>query len=168
MFQHRIQLAGNDIAKIARGDLNSSWGTRVAYLIMGADIIKTHPLFGVGIEDTKAEALEYLKSNPHQFPPEVVGFMHTSHHFHNQYLMVVLQGGIIGLILFILMFYYLTRLPIQDPELKRLSLLFVTIFLVAFISDPLMSYEQTRALFLLFVSLFIAASIPDRLKAHRA
>ncbi len=164
MFQKRVHMTSNDIKKIKDGNLNSSWGIRIAYIMMGADIIKEHPIFGVGIEDTKAVALEYIKENPRHFPDGVINFMKRSHHFHNQYLMTTLQGGIIGLILFIIMFYYLLTLPIADQELKRLSILFISIFLVAFISDPFMMYDETRALFILFVSLFSAASIPDKYK----
>jgi O-antigen ligase len=51
MFQKRVQMASKDISKIQEGDLYSSWGIRVAYLIMGTDIIKEHPLLGVGLED---------------------------------------------------------------------------------------------------------------------
>lgn len=164
MFQQRVAMGISDIEKIKNGNLSSSWGTRVAYIILSADIIKDHPLFGVGLEDTKAVGLEYIQDNPYNFPPEVINFMKRSHHFHNQYLMTTLQGGLVALILFLFMFYYLLILPIEDPELKRLSILFTSIFLVAFISDPLMMYEQTRALFILFVSLFTAASISNGIK----
>jgi len=164
MFQKRVYMASNDIKKIKEGNLDSSWGIRIAYLMMGSDIIREQPIFGVGIEDTKAVALEYIKENPRHFPDGVINFMKRSHHFHNQYLMTTLQGGIVGLILFIIMFYYLLTLPIADQELKRLSILFTSIFLVAFISDPFMMYDETRALFILFVVLFVAASIPDKYK----
>jgi len=165
MFQQRLHMATQDVNKIKEGDLNSSWGIRVAYLILGGDIIKDNLVFGVGLEDTKKESLQYLKNNPYNFPKDVIDFMHRSYHFHNQFLMTTLQGGLISLFLLLALFYYLFTLPVKDPELKRLSILFGVIFLVASISDPFLMYEQTRALFLLFSSLFVAASIQKK-KEH--
>jgi len=162
MFQQRLQMATQNVNQIKEGDLNSSWGIRVAYLILGEDIIKDNLLFGVGLEDTKKEGMQYLKNNPYHFPQDVINFMHCSYHFHNQFLMTTLQGGLVGLFLLLALFYYLFTLPIKDPELKRLSILFGVIFLVSSISDPFLMYEQTRALFLLFSSLFVAASLQKK------
>lgn len=162
MFQQRLNMATQDVKKIKKGDLNSSWGIRIAYLILGGNIIKDNLVFGVGLEDTKKEALQYLKNNPYNFPKDVIDFMHCSYHFHNQFLMTTLQGGLISLFLLLTLFYYLFTLPIKDLELKRLNILFGTVFLVASISDPFLMYEQTRALFLLFSSLFVVASIQKK------
>jgi len=161
MFQKRVQMASNDIKKIQEGDLESSWGIRIAFVILGSEIIKDNPFFGVGLEDTQHVKLIYLESDPSMFTQNVRNYMKISYHFHNQYIMTTLQGGMIGLILFFIMFYYLLRLPIEDKELKRLSILFVVVFFVSFISDPLMMYEQTRTLFILFVSIFVTMSIPQ-------
>jgi len=162
MFKHRLQMATHDINKITKGNLNSSWGIRVAYLILGSHIIKDNLIFGVGLEDTKREGLKYIQNNSYDFPKDVIDFMHCSYHFHNQYLMTTLQGGIVSLVLLLILFYYLFTLPIQDIELKRLSILFTVIFLMGSISDPFLMYEQTRVLFLLFMALFVTASLQKK------
>jgi O-antigen ligase len=162
MFQKRVHLATQNISKIQDGNLNSSWGIRVAYLILGKDIIKNNLLLGVGLEDTKKVGIQYIKNNPYHFPQDVINFMHISYHFHNQFLMTTLQGGIINLFLLLTLFYYLFTLPIKDIELKNLSILFGIIFFIASISDPFLMYEQTRALFLLFTSLFVSASLQNK------
>ena len=159
MFQQRIHMASEDIEKIKQGNLYSSWGIRISFIIVGLDIMQDHPFFGIGLEDTQAIKTLYLKRNAHHFSEDIINYMHYAYHFHNQYLMTTLQGGIVGLCLFLLMFYYLFKLPIQDKELKHLSILFLTIFLVGFISDPFMMYESTRALFIIFISVFIATSL---------
>ena len=162
MFQQRLQMATQDISNITQGNLNSSWGIRVAYLILGSHMIKDNLVFGVGLEDTKSEGLKYIQNNPYHFPKEVIDFMHCSYHFHNQYLMTTLQSGLVGLFLLLMLFYYLFTLPIKDPELKRLSILFTVIFLIGSISDPFLMYEQTRVLFLLFTALFVASSLQQK------
>lgn len=159
MFQQRIQMANQDIQKLKEGNLYTSWGIRIAYIILGTDIIQDNLIFGVGLEDTKASKTRYLKDNTYHFSEEVVNYLNYTYHFHNQYLMTALQGGMVGLFLLLLMFYYFFKLPIQDKETKHLSILFSVIFLVGFISDPCMMYEKTRTLFILFISLFILASL---------
>ena len=165
MFEQRVQKGINDVNKIKEGNLHSSWGIRLAYIIVGTEIIKDHPLFGVGLEDTKTEAKKYFETTQLNLPQYIKENMQKMH-FHNQYLMVTLQSGFIGLFLFLTMFFYLLKLPIEDVELKRLSILFTTILLVGFISDPFIMSGDVKSLFLLFTSIFVAASIPNNTKEN--
>jgi len=158
MFKERIQMGVNDVKNISAGNLNTSWGIRVAYIILGTEIIKDYPLFGVGIGDMQQIAKIYMDQNRTSLPDVFKASLPKSH-FHNQYLMILIQSGVIGLILFLAIFYTLFKLPIENPEIKRASMLFVIILLIVFISDPFLLVNQVRALFLLFASLFCAASL---------
>ena len=160
MFQHRIEIAKNDIAKIMDGNLGSSWGIRVAYIILGAEIIKDHPIIGVGIGDVRAVAQHYIDNDHVKLPGGIKRFL-PKHQFHNQYLMVMVQSGFIGILLFLAMFYALFRLPIVNKETKQTSILFGIIFMVAFISNPFLLVNETRTLFILFTSIFAAFSFPS-------
>ncbi len=157
MFEKRVKMGISDIEKIASGNLNSSWGIRVAYILLGAEIIKDHPIIGVGISDTKAVAQSYIDNDRVQFSANLERFI-PKHHFHNQYLMVMIQSGLIGMLLFLAMFYTLFRLPIADTEMKYTSIIFGIVYMVSFISDPFLMVSQTRTLFILFASIFTAAS----------
>lgn len=157
MFQHRIEMANNNIDKIMDGNLSSSWGIRVAYIILGAEIIKDHPIIGIGIGDIRAVAQHYIDNDRVQFSTHVEQFL-PKHQFHNQYLMVMVQSGLIGILLFLAMFYALFRLPVADQETKQTSILFGIIFMVAFVSNPFLLVNETRTLFILFTSVFAASS----------
>jgi O-antigen ligase len=158
MFQHRVAMAKNNIDKIMDGNLSSSWGIRVAYIILGSEIIKDHPIIGIGIGDVRAVAQHYIDNDRVQFSSHVEQFL-PKHQFHNQYLMLMVQSGLIGILLFLAMFYTLFRLPILDQEKKQTSILFGIIFMVAFISNPFLLVNETRTLFILFTSLFAAVSL---------
>ncbi len=161
IFEKRIDAAKSDIIKFQNGNYASSWGIRAAFWIITYDIVKENPLLGVGIGDYKEAAKAALAKNDHNFSPGVQEFC-TASHFHNQYLMIVTQGGLIGLGLLILMLIYLYRLKIDDPEIKELSILFTTIYLVGFIAEPLWVKQFPTSLFVMMVGLSIAATMQNR------
>jgi len=166
-FQQRIAAAQNDIHKITQGDLNSSWGYRVAMYTVAADIVKENPLIGVGVGDYQQASYDALQKDDHGFNKAFKEFL-PERHFHNQYLNVMVQGGLIGLLLMLAIFYYLFRLPIRDPELKELSLLFGVVMLTAFVAEPLWLKQFTNMLFILFIGLFLGASLHDESLADNA
>ncbi len=157
-FQQRLHLAQKDVSKIFNGQLDGSWGGRVAMYIVAADIIKENPLLGVGVGDYKDAAREAMQKDDHGLPERIIlGLPKT--HFHNQYVNVLVQGGIVGLILMLMIFYQFTRLSISDPELKELSLLIVVVMLTSFVAEPLWLKQFTNMLFILFSGLFLGASL---------
>ena len=157
-FQTRVHAAKSDIEKITRGDLNSSWGYRVAMYYVAADIFKENPLIGVGVGDYQSAAKEALDKDDHGFSDAFKEFL-PKKHFHNQYVNVLVQGGLIGLLLMLAMFYQLTRLSIANAELKELSLLFSVMMLTAFVAEPLWLKQFTNMLFILFSGLILGASL---------
>jgi len=157
-FQIRVHAAQNDIERISKGDMDSSWGYRVAMYYVAADIVRENPLLGVGVGDYKNASREALAINDHGFSPAFKEFL-PENHFHNQYLNVLVQGGMIGLFLMLAIFYQFLRLSISDPELKELSLLIVVVMLTAFVAEPLWLKQFTNMLFILFTGLFLGASL---------
>lgn len=158
IFETRINMAKSDLTQLFRGNFDTSWGLRAAFWIITYDALKENPLFGSGIGDYSLEASKILASateNTQQFSPTTRSWC-TSHHYHNQYLMILVQSGIIGLILMFYMFYTLFKTKIEDKELNDLKIVFLTIFLVSFIAEPLWLKQFTTALFVLYVSLFIS------------
>ncbi len=160
-FQTRVHAAQSDIERIMNGQLNSSWGIRVAMYFVAADIAKENPILGVGVGDYKIAAKEALAKNDHNFHKTVIEFI-PKHHFHSQYLNILVQGGIIGLLIFLMIFYQFAKLSILDPELKELSLLIIILMMTAFIAEPLFLKQFTNMLFILFAGLFLAASLHSK------
>ncbi len=164
LFEKRINAAKSDIQKFQEGNYASSWGLRAAFWILTYDIVKEEPLLGVGIGDYKLAAQEALAKNDHGFSEKVI-FWCSGSHYHNQYLMIVVQSGLIGFTLLVAMFVYLYRLKIDDPDIKELSILFLTIYLVAFFAEPLWVKQFPTALFVMMAGLSIAASMKTEASA---
>ena len=159
-FQHRIAMVQKDIQKMQHGIYHSSIGRRVALLEVGGDIIKREPLLGVGVGDWHEAAKASLLLDDHGFSERVKTYI-PKFHFHNQYLQVAVQSGLIGLALLLLLLFYAIRLPIKEKELKELSLIFISVYLISFVAEPLFMKQFTNVLFRLYMGLFLAASLND-------
>ncbi len=158
ILENRVNMAKSDLVQLSHSNFNTSWGLRAAFWIITYDALKENPLFGSGIGDYTLEASKILTSAPQntkQFTPATRSWC-TSHHYHNQYLMILVQSGLIGLMLMIYMFYKLFRMKIEDKEINDLKIVFLTIFLVSFIAEPLWVKQFTTALFILYLGIFIS------------
>ena len=164
-FTKRVDQAASDILTMQEGNFNSSLGIRAAYHIAVFEILKEHPLLGVGLGDYKTAIKEELKK------PYYTQVLHLSqghiefmgkHHPHSQYLLILLQSGIVGLVAFLLFIYAFFRLPIANKEIKDLSILFMTIFAVGCLPEPLLFKQFTVVLFSFFGGLFIANSLKSK------
>lgn len=158
LFKVRVDAGLNDIKKMRQGDFNTSFGTRAAFWIVASDIVKKEPLFGVGVGDymlaTKSALEEDKYKNSSIEEKEHLG----GAHFHNQYLMIVVQAGLIGLSLMFILIYKLFSLRIENEELKSVSILGFVVIFVAFIAEPLWILEFPLALFLFITSISIVAA----------
>jgi len=160
-FQTRVTLAQDDISKLVHSDFDSSWGIRTLFWITTAHIVQENP-FGVGIGDFKDASRDELQNKKYDklISKETKEFMsHT--HPHNQYLLILLESGWIGIFTFFAFLLSFIRLKIEDAELKELSLLFMTIFMASFLAEPLFLKQFTVALFALFVGLFFSFKISN-------
>lgn len=157
LFQKRFDMAVSDIRQFQEGNFDTSWGLRAAFWIVTYDILREHPMIGIGIGDYKSAAAETLAKNDHNFTPETVQWC-SSTHYHNQYLMILAQTGIIGFVLMLWMLIELFRLKIADRELKEFSILGLTVFIVACIAEPLWILQFPIILFVFIVSISLAAS----------
>lgn len=156
MFEKRLDAAKSDINKIINGDLYSSWGIRVAFWQVSYEIFKENPIIGVGIGDyreTFARTLEKEKFK--EFPKDMKTFMSNTH-AHNQFLMIIIQIGIVGLIIMLLIIYELFKIALNsNKENKNIFVLFLVIYFISCMADPLWYKQFTISLWILFISLLI-------------
>ena len=155
-FQKRVASVKYDIDRLSNGAYGTSLGLRAAFWIISWDIIKEHPVLGVGSGDYKLAAQDILEKNTYHFSAFVKQWL-ASWHYHSQYLMIAVQTGLTGLVLLFAMLLQFYRLKIADPELRELSILFITVFAISLLAEPLWIKQFTLALFILFSGLFIAA-----------
>lgn len=161
-FKERIAMAKGDIHNIQRMDFNSSWGIRVAYWIITSRVVKDKP-FGNGLGDYELVVKNEIQSHPINYGLTKWWKEWASrHHPHNQYLLILLQTGFIGLAIYLLILFNIVRLKIPDTDLKELSILFLAVFMTACMAEPLLIKSYGRGLFILFVGLFTAFSIEPK------
>lgn len=157
LFKIRIDKGIEDIRHLQEGNFGTSWGLRAAFWIVTGDILREHPLIGAGIGDYKAAAAAALAKENHGFGHGTIQWCTTSH-FHNQYLMILAQIGLVGFALMLWLLVELFRLRIVDPELREFSILGFTVFVVACIAEPLWMLQFPIILFVFIAGISIAAT----------
>ncbi|MCK5293308.1 MAG: O-antigen ligase family protein, partial [Arcobacteraceae bacterium] len=154
-FKNRIDQGYSDINQmIDKNNYKTPVGTRYAMIYVGLNITYDNLLFGVGIKDNMDEMITYANSI------KKFDFRHLKlyykWHFHNQYIDILTQLGIIGLILFMGIFYTLFRLPIKDKEISNIKFLFVFTFLFSIISSDLFHQMHYMHMVGLLIGLLLA------------
>lgn len=157
LFKQRVDVGAEDIQNIAAQNYNSSFGIRVAFWLVSGEALKEHPLLGNGIGDYMVSTKEILSKKGFGLSDETKEFM-TTQHFHNQYLMVAVQGGLVGFTLMLLLFYKFLSIRIEDRELKEISVLGFVVIAVGFVAEPLWMLQFPLMLFLFITSVSIIAS----------
>ena len=156
-FHNRIEAGKKDIDKlITKQDYSTSWGNRVAAMIVAKEIFLSNPLLGVGIVDNMNE----LKKIVNKKGNEKLKCIDSPHfmHFHNQYLEILTKKGLIGLFIFLAVFYFLYKSNSKIDEYKNLKIILLVVFLVGFVAEPLLHQQFTMALFAFFSGLILSFS----------
>ncbi|PTB87718.1 hypothetical protein C9925_01605 [cyanobacterium G8-9] len=130
----------------------TSLGGRVGSWIISKDIILQNPILGVGIIDNMKDFHSIIDSKYPEMKCMHQNFMHT----HNQYLEVFTQMGIVGVLIFIGIFYMLARLQIEENQYKNIKYIYLTILIFSFIPEVMFHRQFSMALFTLIVGLLLA------------
>lgn len=158
LFKSRFDQGVEDVKAFQSDHFNTSLGLRAAFWIITFDTLQEHPIIGSGVGDYRLAAREVLTHNTHHFSKGVVDWCSDTH-FHNQYLMILVQVGLLGFGLMLWLLIELFRLNINDPVLKEFSVLGLTILVVSCIAEPLWILQFPIILFVFIVSISLASSI---------
>lgn len=158
-FQTRVHAAVTDINKITKNNFSGSLGIRVAYYITTLDIAKDNLLFGVGLGDYATETKKILQEEKYDFLSKKTKKFMGTYSPHSQYLLTLLQMGTIGLLGLLYLIYLLFKLKVDDPELKKISIIFIAIYFISCIVEPLMKSQFSLSLFILFVGIFTSQTM---------
>jgi len=151
-FHNRIILAKvNLFNSVKKQDYCTSVGNRIGAYIVAWDIIKKNPIFGVGYQDNMDKFREIVKD---KYP--LMKCMYYLPHFHNQFLQIWTGGGVISLIAFLFIFYYLYKLPIKNVEWSNIRYIFLSINLMSFIPELPWGVQFSLSLTALFIGLILA------------
>lgn len=136
LFRDRVNLAINDIRMVSQGNLATSLGARVGYHLYSYDVIADHLFFGVGTGDhIDAVSQQILQNESDKKNLGGLMFNISSGHnasLHSEYLDTLVQFGIIGLFIFLNLFYRILRQSQQNDLLKTVQTL--SVVMLAFVS----------------------------------
>lgn len=152
-FEKRTNLIKNDVQQVLnQNNYSTAIGARIGLWIIAKNIISDNPLFGIGIANSyqiKNDFIENQIKNDFEY-------LKSLHSFHNIYLEILIQYGIIGLILFLIIIYQIFKIKINNNELKLLKIISLSVYLLGSCVDILF-YLKDSMLFLSFlVGLFLA------------
>jgi len=142
----------NFISAVQNEAYCTSLGARVGAWIVASEIIKNDPLFGVGIIDNMLVFHDTIDVKYPQMQCMHISFMHM----HNQFFQIATQLGLIGLLIFLFLFYSILRLPILSQEYKNIKYVYLTVILFAFLAEVLFHRQFSMALFALIIGLLLA------------
>lgn len=149
VVQSRVDLAVHEIQHY-HDEPNSSVGLRVIMLLNSLEIIREHPLLGVGTGDYR---MEYAKVNQKNFPEAERGEVLT--HPHNVYVQQMVQLGLLGLLTLLYFFYAMLKVYKHNTSPLRPLLLALPLFYaVIFFSDGYLGNHYLVVLFLLCGAIF--------------
>ena len=152
-FKNRINLIQNDIIKVSNeNNYNTAIGARIGLWVISKKTIFENPIFGVGIANSYKTKNDYIdKQSKNDF-----NYIKTLHSFHNIYLEILIQYGIVGLILFIFIIYEIFRIKIKNTEIYLLKNITLSIYLLGSFVDILFYLKDAMLFFSFIIGLFLA------------
>jgi O-antigen ligase len=152
VFKSKVNSGTHGVIKAyEKNDFNSSTGMRVAAWIISYEIITKNPIFGVG--DSMEEFRNTIDST-HQHLKLIRWFPHL----HSEYLEVIVRYGIVGLVLFMMIFYHSSKIKIEDRAISNIKISLLTLFAIACLVDPFLDKRYTMSLFAFFLGVVLSQS----------
>ncbi len=150
--QTKIDKTKEDITLLKEdGKYDTSIGGRIAMEIVGWEIVKAHPLFGVGIGDLK----QAVATKVEEVQNQKFAFITRYDHLHNQYLQILVQGGFVGFITFLALFYTLMMRIGSHERAGAYALILFIVYLSSFFMEVVLRRQFGIMLFVWMVSLIL-------------
>lgn len=130
-----------------------SFGIRLGAWIVGGEIFMDNPILGVGISKNTDTLKMYIdKSHPD------MKCVKSMVNYHNYYVQMAVKLGIIGLFLYLMIFYNILKLNIKDKQSYNLMIIFVAVYSTSSLVENMFHQQFSAAIFALFTGIFIAQS----------
>jgi O-antigen ligase len=162
VFKTRVDNGIYQVSRFVNDDenkYNESVGYRLAAWHEAiVTIIPEHPIVGVGMGDEMHVIEENIEKNNYTGVYKSALQWMIQYNYHNAYIQYTVQLGIIGLFLYLFMFYNIFRLNIANKELSNSRYMFILVFCISSLFDVAFTVQFPLALFALFVGVFIGFS----------
>jgi len=152
-FKTRIIIAKEDVVRvIEKQQYCSSVGGRIGSWIVSKEIITSNPLLGVGIQDNMKEFHRIIDEKYPSMKCLHGSFVHT----HNQFLQVLTSLGVVGLVIFLSIFFFIFRVSIKDKELHHIKYIYLAVLFFAFMPEVMWGRQFSLALSALIFGIILA------------
>ena len=157
VFHQRVNTARHEIARF-HTDPNTSVGQRLRFWCNSWQIIRQHPLLGVGTGGFQAS---YADIN-HKLSPTCV----ATDNPHNQYVLVAAMVGIPGIIALLMIFAVMFRQAwVSHDHWRRVRFAFPLFFLTIMLTESYLKVYETGFFFSLFAAVLYALPQDNRQSA---
>ena len=152
-FNSRLHLMKDDINQIILNEnYNTSIGARIGFWIIAKNILEKDPLLGTGIANQiniKNQIIDTNKTSDFEYVRKL-------EHFHNNYLEILTQYGLIGFILFLLIIIEIYKIKVKSFSINLLKISAVTIYLLGCFTDMLFYLKDSMIFFSFIIGIVLA------------
>jgi len=151
-FDNRIRAVVSDVHAYQNQNENTSFGARLAFVKNTLPIIKSHPVIGGGTGSFQSEYAN-LKPRPTSF----------TRNPHNEYINIMSQFGVIGLLFLLFIFYSQLRLSRYLPnQLGWIAQAVVITIMIGSLVNSLLMDSTEGHFYVYFIALTFAALPQER------
>lgn len=152
-FNSRLHLMKDDINQIILNEnYNTSIGARIGFWIIAKNILEKDPLLGTGIANQiniKNQIIDTNKTSDFEYVRKL-------EHFHNNYLEILTQYGLVGFILFLLIIIEIYKIKVKSFSINLLKISAVTIYLLGCFTDMLFYLKDSMIFFSFIIGIVLA------------
>jgi O-antigen ligase len=151
VFKQRLDQTTNSLSQ--PNNYCTSLGSRIGMGIIAIDIIKEHPLLGVGVGDYREAKSDMIDAH---YP--TMKCLKPLVHYHNQYLEFLVIMGVTGLIIYLSIYLFLARTTIKNEEIRSLKYIIIITTMLSSLTDAMFHLKTPLGLFALFSAIILAQS----------
>lgn len=163
LVENRVNDAWQQIQQYSNNNYRSSTGMRIKLWQSGFDIASGGLLFGTEREKVVQQSVAKIKSG--QYPKYLRSFLDSENaNFHNQYIQVLVDGGLIGLALLLFVLTLPLRIVHRSDKhgLKVFVFMLVGYTMICMNFDSLFLYNHTLLLYLSVIGMVFTLTNTSR------
>lgn len=156
-FNTRSKAMFNDVNFLSENNFSTSLGIRTGYYIYGWELIKESPILGLGTGEHIAAAEQKILAKETN-PENINGLLHalkSGHNasLHSEYLDITTQFGVIGLVIFLNIFYQIMTYRQTNPDLRVIQLILLFTMLFVSIGSTIFIARDIGTIFIFLIAL---------------
>ncbi|MEM5557908.1 O-antigen ligase family protein [Aliarcobacter cryaerophilus] len=153
---NRLKQGYFDIAKVIKyKDYNTSFGIRLSSYTIIPEIIKNDDfniLYGIGYSRTDEVIQKIQVQEIGEFMQQQIG------HLHNSYITIFAGTGFVGLLIIMIVWYYIFSVKIEDKYFNYIRYAFLFVFFLAGFTENMFRQKEVMMLSAIFISIIIILS----------